>query len=82
VFGRQFQQERKRRLTDAKDDAGEAQVTELNRKAQAICRPAPLADDGEIGLAERVVADQLVLGIGNVDRLSCSEADRTERRGM
>jgi len=63
LVGDQFQQGRKRRLIDAKEDAGKAQVAELNCKAQAVRRPAPLPDDGEVGIAERVVSDQVVLGI-------------------
>ena len=57
LVGDQLQQGRERRLIDPKDDAGKAQVAELHGKAQAIRRPAPLADDGEIGIAERVMSN-------------------------
>jgi hypothetical protein len=63
LVGDQFQQGRERRLIDAKDDAGKAQVAKLHGKAQPIRRPAPLPDDGEIGIAERVIPDQIVLGV-------------------
>jgi hypothetical protein len=39
LVGDQFQQGRKRRLIDAKDDAGKAQVAELHREAQPVGRP-------------------------------------------
>mgnify|MGYP003494415919 CR=1 FL=1 len=51
------------RLIDAKDDARKAQVAELHREAQPIGRAAPLPDDGEVAFAERVVTDQLILGV-------------------
>ncbi len=63
LVGDQFQQGRERRLIDAKDDAGKAQVAELHREAQPVGRAAPLPDDGEVGFAERVVTDQLILGV-------------------
>ena len=50
-------------LPDTKDDAGKAQVAELYREAQPVCRPASLPDDRQIGVAERVVADQIILGV-------------------
>ena len=59
----QFQQRRGRRLIDAQNDAGETQVTELYREAQTVSRPAPLPDDREVGIAERVMSDQVVLGV-------------------
>ncbi|EGH67091.1 hypothetical protein PSYAC_19713 [Pseudomonas syringae pv. actinidiae str. M302091] len=42
---------------------GIAHVTELYSEAQPICRPTPLADDGEVGFAERVVTNHFILGI-------------------
>ncbi len=63
LVGDQFQQGRKRRLIDAQDDTRKAQVTELHGEAQPVGRAAPLPDDGEVGFAERVVTDQLILGV-------------------
>ncbi len=63
LVGDQFQQGRKRRLIDAQDDTKKAQVTELHGEAQPVGRAAPLPDDGEVGFAERVVTDQLILGV-------------------
>jgi hypothetical protein len=48
-------------MVNAQDDAGETQVAELHRESQAVCSPASLIDDGKIGLAERVVPDQLII---------------------
>lgn len=59
----QFQQGRERRLIDAKDDARKAQVAKLHGEAQAVGRAASLPDDGEVGIAERVMPDQVVLGV-------------------
>jgi hypothetical protein len=42
---------------------------------------ATLADDGEIGFAEGIMADQVFLGIGHAIRLSRSVLDRIERSG-
>ena len=63
LVGDQSQQWRERWLISAKDDAGKAQVAELHREAQPIGRAAPLPDDGEVAFAERVVTDQLILGV-------------------
>ncbi|MCY1368065.1 hypothetical protein D9M69_550260 [compost metagenome] len=63
LVGDQSQQGRKRWLIDAKDDAWKAQVAELHGEAQAVGRAAPLTDDGQVGFAERVVTDQLILGV-------------------
>ena len=63
LVGDQFQQGQGRRLIDAKEDAREAKVAELDCKAQAVRRPAPLPNDGEVGIAERVMSDQVILGI-------------------
>jgi hypothetical protein len=63
LVGDQSQQGRKRRLISAKDDAGKAQVAELHREAQPVGRAAPLPDDGQVAFAERVVTDQLILGV-------------------
>ena len=63
LIGDQFQQRRERRLIDAQDDAGETQVAELHREAQTVRGPAPLADDGQVGVAEGVVPDQVILGL-------------------
>jgi hypothetical protein len=63
LLGDQFQQGRKRLFIDAKDGAGKAQVAELHGEAQPVSWPAPLPDDGEVGVAERVVTDQLILGV-------------------
>jgi len=57
LVGDQLQQGRKRWLIGAKDDTGKAQVAELDGKAQAIRRPAPLPDNGKIGIAERVMSN-------------------------
>lgn len=59
------QQGRERRLGNAEDDAGEAQVAKLDGETQAVGRPAPLADDGKVGFAQRVVPDQVVVGVGH-----------------
>ena len=58
-----FQQRRKRRLIDAKDDTGKAQVAELHGEAQAVGRAAPLPNDGQVGVAKRVLTNQFFLGI-------------------
>jgi hypothetical protein len=63
LVGDQFQQGRQRRLIDAKDDTRKAQVAELHGEAQPVGRAASLPDDGEVGFAERVVADQVLLGV-------------------
>jgi hypothetical protein len=63
LVGDQFQQGRKRRLIDAQDDTRKAQVAELHGEAQPVGRAAPLPDDGQVGFAERVVTDQLILGV-------------------
>jgi len=38
-------------------------LAELHGEAQAVGRAASLPDDGEVGFAERVVTDQLILGV-------------------
>ena len=63
LFGDHFQQGLERRLIDAEDDARKAQVAELHGEAQAVGRAPPLPDDGDVGFAERVVTDQLILGV-------------------
>jgi hypothetical protein len=63
LVGDQLQQGRERRLIDAKDDAGKTQVAELHGEAQPVGRAAPLPDDGQVAFAERVVTDQLILGV-------------------
>jgi hypothetical protein len=50
-------------LIDAQKDAGEAQVAELHNKAQPVRCPSVLPDDRQVGIAERVVPDQVVLGV-------------------
>ena len=52
IYRKKVAQPRERRLIDAKDDAGKAQVAKLHREAQAVGWPAPLPNDGEIGFAE------------------------------
>jgi len=42
-----------------------AHVATLHPKPQVICSAAPLADDGEIGFTEGIIADQVCLGIGH-----------------
>ena len=44
-------------------DSGSARVAELHREAQAVGWAAPLPDDGQVALAERVVTDQIILGV-------------------
>lgn len=44
----------KRRLVDAKDDAGKTKSAELDRKAQPVCRAAALPDDGKVRLTHGV----------------------------
>lgn len=63
LVGDQLQQGRKRWLIDAKDDTRKAQVAELHGEAQPVGRTAPLPDDGQVGVAERVVTDQFFLGV-------------------
>jgi hypothetical protein len=63
LLGDQLQQGRERRFIDAQDDAWKAQVAELHREAQPIGWPAPLSDDREVGIAECVMSDQVVLGV-------------------
>ncbi len=63
LVGDQLQQGRKRWLIDAKDDTRKTQVAELHGEAQPVGRAAPLPDDGQVAFAERVVTDQVILGI-------------------
>jgi len=35
----------------------------LHGEAQPVGRAAPLPNDGQVGVAERVVTDQLILGV-------------------
>lgn len=81
LVGDQFQQWRERRLIDAKDDAGKAQVGKLNGEAEAVGRAAPLPDNGKVRLAERVVTDQLILGVRQRQQAFAlgSRQDRTAR---
>jgi hypothetical protein len=61
LVGNQFQQGREGWMVNAQDDSGETQVTELHCEPQPVCGPAALIDDGKIGLAQRVVPDQLLI---------------------
>ena len=63
LVGDQFQQRLERRLIDAKNDAGKAQVAKLHGEAQPVGWPAPLPDDGEVGFVECVMSNQFVLGV-------------------
>jgi hypothetical protein len=55
-------------------------VAELHREAQPIGRAAPLPDDG--AFAERVVTDQLILGVRQRQQAFALGGGRIERRGM
>jgi hypothetical protein len=57
-------------------------VAELHREAQPIGRAAPLPDDGEVAFAERVVTDQLILGVRQRQQAFALGGGRIERRGM
>ena len=63
LVGDQFQQGQEQRLIDAKENAGKAQVAKLHREAQPVRRPAPLPDDRKVTITERVMPDQIVLGV-------------------
>jgi hypothetical protein len=61
LVGNRFQLRREGRMVNAQDDSGEAQIAELHCEPQTVCGPAPLIDDGKVGLAERVMPDQLIV---------------------
>ena len=53
----------KRFLGQCEHHTGIAHVAQLHGEAQAVGRAAPLPDDGQIGVAERVITDQVFLGV-------------------
>jgi len=61
--GHQAQQGWERLRIRRERHAGKAHVAELHCKAQVVRWPSMLADDGKVGIAERVIPDQVVLGV-------------------
>ena len=55
-------------LAGPQEAAGEPQRAELNGEAQAIVRPTPPRNHGEIGRGERVMPDQVGLRRGQCEQ--------------
>ena len=64
------------------DRAGEPKVAKLDSETQPVRRPAPLADECQVGIAEGVSRISSSRASGIATRLSYSAAVRIERRGM
>ena len=82
LIGDKMQKRCEGELVRAEHHARKAEVAELHREAEAIGSATMLSDDRSVGFAQGIAPDQVVLVIGQGEKLSRSAAERIERRGM